>query len=365
MATTNGLSKDIPTQGQIQEKKMSPLDKAVAQLSSKAMKQQFATACPTHLKNNAERYIRQFCTQIRMNPKLLQCDYASLLGAMLTGTALGLDPTPSLGEFYIIPYGREAQFQLGYKGMVALAYRGGVKRFAAFAVHEKDEFEYELGLEPRIKHKPYMDGNRGEAIAYYAIAKLESGDTVFEIMTRSDVEEHAKKYSRTFSNGPWKTEFDEMAKKTVAKALFKWIPKSTEIAHAVVRDGTATRIDSITSADDVLDAEVTNIDESREPVASLEAGRTQPAAPIDPNMIDFPLPEPSDTTAPASTNGGFASESEKLKEQLREGLRLDRTEAEAEAWCVEHFNKGFKSLNKDDLKAAIGKLNAELDARDR
>jgi len=91
----------------------SPMDSMLALLAKDTMKQQFAMALPAHLNKNADRYIRSFMTQLRQVPKLLDCSQSSLLGAMLTGTALGLDPTPSLGEFYILPYGREATFQLG------------------------------------------------------------------------------------------------------------------------------------------------------------------------------------------------------------------------------------------------------------
>ena len=90
-----------------------PVDIMLATLATDGMKKQFQMALPNHLQANADRYIRSFMTQIRQNPKLLDCNKTSLLGAMLTGTALGLDPTPSLGEFYILPYGNEAQFQLG------------------------------------------------------------------------------------------------------------------------------------------------------------------------------------------------------------------------------------------------------------
>lgn len=94
-------------------KATTPMDSMLTLLAKDTMKQQFAMALPAHLQKNADRYIRSFMTQLRQVPKLLDCSQNSLLGAMLTGAALGLDPTPSLGEFYILPYGREATFQLG------------------------------------------------------------------------------------------------------------------------------------------------------------------------------------------------------------------------------------------------------------
>jgi recombination protein RecT len=362
------------------------IDTIVHKLSSDAMKKQFATACPTHLKVNAERYVRQFCTQIRLNPKLAECEQSSLVGAMMTGTALGLDPSPSLGEFYIIPYENrkrgtiEAQFQLGYKGMIALAYRGGVKRFEAHAIHEKDHFDYSLGLAPRLEHKPNLFGDRGRAIAYYATAQLPSGEVVFEIMSQTDVEAHMKRYSRSYNDGPWKTEFDEMAKKTVAKSLFKWIPKSTELAVAVSRDGSVARVDdNIRSSEDVLDAEVRYIEPEdvatpSEALAAEILGSPAKRQERKPDTDDFTFDDKTIDNEPVlplglsqkekSVVNKALSELERLRIQFQEGLRMNLTVEESEAWCMKNFGKKLLDLHKDEIKAAILKLNAELDARD-
>ena len=375
----------------VAKKEPTVLDMIVQKLSSNAMKKQFETACPTHLKINAERYARQFCTQLRLNPKLAECEPSSLIGAMMTGTALGLDPSPSLGEFYIIPYENnklkivEAQFQLGYKGMVALAYRGGVMRFQAHAIHEKDHFDYSLGLTPRLEHKPRLDGDRGKAIAYYAIAQLPSGETVFEIMSRTDAEAHGKRYSKAYNFGPWKTEFDEMAKKTVAKSLFKWIPKSTELAVAVSKDGGVARIEGdIRSSDDVLEAEV-RYAEIEEPPTSNEAlaaeiisapvaqaqpqtfSEPEPQAPIDPEMMDFgPAVEPEIPPQETKAHPAYMSEADKLREELKGILAINLTDAESAAWIEKNYGPGkvLTDLTKPELKGAISKINAEMDARD-
>lgn len=110
MTSTDKARQALVTAGSA---KGSPMSTMLALLGKESMKEQFAVALPMHLKANADRYIRSFMTQLRQVPRLLDCSQASLLGAMLTGTALGLDPTPSLGEFYIVPYKSEAQFQLG------------------------------------------------------------------------------------------------------------------------------------------------------------------------------------------------------------------------------------------------------------
>jgi recombination protein RecT len=322
---------------------------------------------------------------------------------MMTGTALGLDPSPSLGEFFVIPYENrkrgivEAQFQIGYKGMVALAYRGGVKRFEAHTIHEKDHFDYSLGLTPRLDHKPNLFSDRGRAIAYYATAQLPSGEVVFDIMSHTDVEAHMKRYSRSYNDGPWKTEFDEMAKKTVAKSLFKWIPKSTELAIAVSRDGGVARVDeNIRSSEDVLDADVRYIEpegtvtpnealaaeilaspSSLPPAQTKDPATKEAASPVKQQqqpqpLNDFPLDEdpilPFDLSQEekSAVNKTFSSEAEKLRANLYEGLTVHSgmTDLEADIWCSTNFGKKFRELHKDELKAAIAKINAELDTRD-
>ena len=88
---------------------------------------------------------------------------------------LGVEPNTPIGQAYLIPYGNQVQFQLGYKGLIDLAYRSGeVQSIQAHEVHENDTFEYELGLNPKLKHVPAMK-DRGPVILYYAVIKLKNG----------------------------------------------------------------------------------------------------------------------------------------------------------------------------------------------
>ena len=249
-------------------------------LSSEAMVKQFSMALPEHLKNNAERYIRTYLTQIRNNPKLLDCDKNSVLGAMMTGAALGLDPSPSLGEFSLVPFGSECTFVLGYKGMLDLAYRGDVQKIWAHEVCEHDDFSMKWGLDEFLNHTPKLDGDRGKVIGYYCAAILPNGSRTFYYMTKDDVEKHAKKYSRSFNSGPWKTEFDSMALKTCARRLFTWLPKSTEMAAAITHDEAVIKADmgtTIKAPEDVFDMPVENIEEVQPEPAVTEEPAEQAA----------------------------------------------------------------------------------------
>nr|DAY42649.1 MAG TPA: RecT protein [Caudoviricetes sp.] len=194
---------------------------------------QFATALPKHI--NSERFVRIAITTIRQNPKLAQCSQESLLGALMVSAQLGLEPG-TLGQCYLIPYGRECQFQIGYKGMIELLRRSGqLKDIYAYSVYENDEFEMTYGLERNLKHKPNLQ-DRGNFIGCYCVAVLKDDARAFEYMTKEEIEGHGKKFSKTYGNGPWKTDFEAMAHKTVVKKMLKWLPLSVEFLEMTNND---------------------------------------------------------------------------------------------------------------------------------
>ncbi|WP_338950121.1 recombinase RecT [Fusobacterium nucleatum] len=194
---------------------------------------QFATALPKHI--NSDRFVRIAITTIRQNPKLAQCNQESLLGALMVSAQLGLEPGV-LGQCYLIPYGRECQFQIGYKGMIELLRRSGqLKDIYAYSVYENDEFEMTYGLDRDLKHKPNLQ-NKGNFIGCYCVAVLKDDARAFEYMTKEEIEAHGKKFSKTYGNGPWKTDFEAMAHKTVVKKMLKWLPVSVEFLEMASKD---------------------------------------------------------------------------------------------------------------------------------
>jgi recombination protein RecT len=221
-----------------------------------------------------ERFSRMVTTAITQTPKLAECTPQSFVGSMLTAAQLGLEPNTPLGQAYLIPYKNKGvmtcQFQLGYKGLIDLVHRSGeIKSIEARVVHKNDVFEYELGLEPKLVHKPAAT-DRGEAIWYYAIYHLKNGGYAFEVMSREDVEQHARKYSKSFGTGPWQTEFDEMAKKTVLKKVLKYAPLKTDFIRGDERVNNVSFEDNdtniITEDFDTLD--VIETDENGEVVTN-------------------------------------------------------------------------------------------------
>jgi recombination protein RecT len=244
-------------------------EKKTMQMYIKSMEGEIKKALPSVI--TPERFTRMTLSAISVNPKLAQCTPASFLGAMMSAAQLGLEPNTPLGQAYLIPFKNkgvdEVQFQLGYKGLIDLAYRSGeVELVQAHVVYENDTFECEYGLEPKLVHKP-ADSDRGEAIKVYAMFKTKSGGYGFEVMSMDDVRRHAEKYSQAYKSGfsPWKSNFEEMAKKTVLKKVLKYAPLKSDFVKAVVQDES---IKSEISEDmyevkseTVFDAEYTEVNE--------------------------------------------------------------------------------------------------------
>jgi len=216
-------------------------------LSDPKVKAQMALALPKHM--TADRLARIATTEIRKVPKLAACDQTSFLGAIMQCAQLGLEPGGALGHAYLIPFdkrqkvngrwetvGTEAQLIIGYRGMIDLARRSGqILSISARTVHVNDKFSYAYGLEETLDHVPSESGDRGELTHVYAVARLKDGGVQFEVMSRADVEK-VRALSKAGSSGPWVDHFDEMAKKTVIRRLFKYLPVSIEMQRAVVID---------------------------------------------------------------------------------------------------------------------------------
>ena len=233
----------------------------------KSMEAEIAKALPSVI--TPERFSRIVLTAISANPKLQECTPQSFLGAMMTAAQLGVEPNTALGQAYLIPFKNkgvmECQFQLGYKGLIDLAYRSGeVSNIQAQEVYENDVFEFEYGLEPKLRHVPAKK-DRGDVICYYALFKMKDGGYNFGVMSVDDARKHGQKYSKSYSFGPWQSNFDEMAKKTVLKKVLKYAPLKSDFVRAVAQDETIKKdiSDDMTFVPDetIIDAEVTEVAE--------------------------------------------------------------------------------------------------------
>lgn len=217
-------------------------EKKTMQAYIKAMEPAIKKALPSVI--TPERFTRMVLSALSSTPKLAECSPQSFLAAMMTAAQLGVEPNTALGQAYLLPYRNhgqmECQFQLGYKGLIDLAYRSGeVSVIQAHTVYENDVFEYELGMNPKLWHVP-AKADRGEAVAYYAMFKTKDGGYGFEVMSVDDVQRHAQRYSKSYGSGssPWRSNFDEMAKKTVLKRALKYAPLKSDFVRGVAQDET-------------------------------------------------------------------------------------------------------------------------------
>lgn len=238
MATNEKLKNQIAQQsnGGVQ-KQPSPEQTLNALL--KRMGPEIQRALPKHM--DADRIARIALTAVRTTPKLLECDQMSFMAAVMQSAQLGVEPNTGLGQAYLIPYGKQVQFQLSYKGLIDLATRSGqYKAIYAHEVYQNDEFRFSYGLNKDLVHVPSQEPN-GEPIGYYAVYHLKNGGYDFVYWTKERVDQHAQKFSQAVQKGwtsPWKTNYDAMAKKTVLKEVLKYAPKSIELQKTVEADST-------------------------------------------------------------------------------------------------------------------------------
>ena len=199
----------------------------------RAVKQQLSLAVPRHL--TVDRLLRVAMTSIQRTPKLLDCTQKSLLSCVMTCAQLGLEPDAFLGQAYLVPFKNkgvlEAQLIPGYRGYIALARRSGeVQSVSAQVVYENDEFVLQYGLEDILKHVP-AEGDRGQAKGAYVVFRYKDGSYSFDYMSTEDIEK-IRSRSMAKDNGPWVTDWAEMAKKTVIKRHAKLAPLSVEFQQA-------------------------------------------------------------------------------------------------------------------------------------
>lgn len=203
----------------------------------KGMESRIAAVLPKHL--TAERVIQMAATTIHRNPAIAKCTPTSLLGAVMQASILGFPPVDSLGYCYFVPYGKDVQFQIGYKGFIELARRSGrVKMVYAEVVRKDDDFEAEFGLEPKLVHKPVFDSSK-PITHVYAVCQFDDGGYNFVVLSKSDVERLRMRNPMQGAQpkGAWKTDYDAMAKAKALKQLSKYLPLNIDIQGDLSTDG--------------------------------------------------------------------------------------------------------------------------------
>ena len=203
---------------------------------------------------------------LRKNPKIAECDIASIRECIMSCAATGLSPDPITGQAYIIPRwdkkigAKAATFLIGYRGLIELAMRSGFLRaISAHVVYDKDEFEIMLGTEERIIHKPYLgSADRGQPLGAYAVATLAEGVKQFTWLHEHEIQKAKETNPMQFS-GPWDKWVDRMREKTAMRRLLMLARMTPIIADALAREEGRTVEDIEVEAETIKARDVNEI----------------------------------------------------------------------------------------------------------
>lgn len=206
--------------------------------------EQFRAALPAHIP--VERFKRVLLTAVQNSPQLATADRRTFFNSAMKCAQDGL--LPDGREAALVIYKMKVKVKekdvwidaVQYMPMIAglrkkVRNSGEIATWDAKVVYEKDEFDFEEGLEPHLKHKPFIDGDPGKVRAAYSVARLKSGETTFEVMSVYQIE-RIRALSKAKDGPAWKEHYGEMCRKTVARRHSKVLPMSTDLDDLIRRD---------------------------------------------------------------------------------------------------------------------------------
>ena len=258
MASVNGITKTNNTNA-VAAKAASGLG---VMIGSKSVQERFEKM----LGKKSAGFLSSLLTLVNNNNLLQKANPTSVLAAAATAASLDLPVNPSLGLAWIVPYGNGAQFQLGYRGAIALAMRSGQMK----SIVMTEVYEGECKCWNRFTETfEFGDRVSDNIIGYYARFETINGFVKATFWTKEEVLKHAKRFSKSFNRGPWQTDFDAMAKKTVLLSIIKtYAPMSIEMQSAFESDEKVATVNETTGQEEFIDAEV--LDAQNEDTAVVE-----------------------------------------------------------------------------------------------
>lgn len=293
-----------------------------------------------------QRLYQMYVSTINREPQLANCSVESVLSCFMKCAALGLEPSnvDGLGRAYILPYGnknyrtgqKEATLIIGYKGMIDLARRSGqIRDISARAVHEGDEFTYSYGLNEDLRHVPCA--KPGKLTHVYMIANFKDGGHYFQVMNADEIEAAAKRspsYGKAVS--PWKSDYEAMAKKTVIRRAFPYLPVSVEARDAAASD------DQTPDYSDVF--------------------RPLPTVTADDSPVDVSVDEPeqSQPEARPSVSPVEAKRAVAIGRFQRLGVTDEQEALQTVAKITGMASESFADLSEAELDKVLGELKASV-----
>ena len=204
-------------------------------------REEIAKVLPKHV--SFDRLAKTAALAVAKTPQLQEASIRSVYAAVLTLAELGLEPNTPTGHAYLVPFKNKGVMEctpiIGYRGLIDLARRGGeLEQIEAHVVYERDRYEIEFGLDPKLRHVPYMGTEaRGGIVLAYMVARLKGGGVHVEAMTKGEIDAiRATSKTGGSAASPWASHYAEMAKKTVIRRGAKYLPMSTELAKAIEQD---------------------------------------------------------------------------------------------------------------------------------
>ncbi len=212
----------------------------------------------------ALKFLSSVRADVQRNPRLLECTPQSIVNSYMIMAQFGFMPSSVSGEAYVLPYNNsksdgkggwlkvmEAQFQLGYQGLVTLFYQAGVEKITAELVRKNDKFSYVNGELMHEIDLTMSNDERGERVGAYVKIMFRGNESV-KFMNIKDILAHGEKFSKSFDiagkYSPWNPENDPegwMLKKTVLKQGAKLMPKNETINKAIDLDNQDSRISEV------------------------------------------------------------------------------------------------------------------------
>ena len=273
------------------QKKQNPKSSLTVYLTQDAVKDQINKVVGG---KDGQRFISAIISATTTNPSLQECSNQSILSGALLGESLKLSPSPQLGQYYLVPYGKVAQFQLGYKGYIQLALRSGqYKKLNVMAIKEGELIRFDpLNEEIEVKLiEDEIERENAQTAGYYAFFEYMNGFRKAMYWSKAKMESHALKYSPGYAADKkkgtsytfWSKDFDGMAYKTMLRQLIsKWGVMSIELQTALDADYAVINEDGtknyVETESDVIDMEVPEVVEPLEEVTEDSVNETSDAA---------------------------------------------------------------------------------------
>lgn len=223
-----------------------------------------------------EQWIRAVMTCVRKMPALANCEPASVAQALMDCATFGLVPGSAFGLAHLVPFGRECTLIVDYKGFIECAWRSAKILIRGDVVYKDDAFQFELGMEEKLVHRPNYDGSREDKdiIGAYAVATMPDGRKQPFYISRKEIDALRKvalAKKRSGKPSPWETNFPPMCVKSAVRRLWKFIPKTPDMIHLAEKD-----LDNEMH----LEASFTKTDEAagRDALRDLTGGNDEPPA---------------------------------------------------------------------------------------